>query len=360
MNQKTWVIAGVIVLALIGLTVFYTSQNKVMPAGTTTTIQTTTTTTQTKQASSPTVVTSQSVAPSDTTAVVTGTVIPNGSFTNYTFEYGIASDLSNSVSIQNQTIGSGFARIPAPGYITGLTKDTTYYFRLVAQNQFGKVVGAKYAFQTTHGNPPPVGSAPTTKTLVASGISKNTANLNGEITPNNASTEYWFEYGENQNLGNATSLQSAGSNTTKIPVSVSVSDLLPYTTYYFRLNSQNQFGTVNGAILDFKTAGPPSSVAPSVTTKASSNITTSSATLRGVVNPNGAVTTYWFEYSSDSLLGSLLLNTTDKKSAGAGSKEMAINEDISGLSSKTNYYFRLVAQNDLGTTRGEKISFKTR
>lgn len=368
MNKSIAVVGIIVALVVIGGVAFYTSQNPALPTGNTTstptvstnTDQANTTPVQTQeQAGMPIVTTHASVAPTDTTAVVTGVVTPNGAFTSYWYEYG-TSDLGTKIPSPRQTIGSGFVSIPAPGYITGLVKDTTYYFRLIAENQYGKIAGVQYSFQTSHGNPPPVGSIPTTKTLAASGISRGAANLNGEVTPNRASTQYWFEYGKTTNLGNITGFVSVGDGTAKISALASLSDLNPLTTYYFRLNAQNQFGTVIGAVLNFRTAGPPSSATPSATTKKATDVSTSTVTLRGAVNPNGAETTYWFEYSTDSLFGSVLLRSTERKSAGANTNTMSVEAGVSGLSMETNYYFRLVAQNNLGIVRGENMTFKTR
>jgi len=358
----------VVALLVIGGIVFYVGQNTAsLPGNATSTPAASTDTNpinpapvQIRQPGTPLVTTNASVAPTDTTAVLTGTVTPNGAFTNYWYEYSVSSDLSNKTSSRSQTIGSGFASISAPGYITGLVKDTTYYFRLVALNDYGKIEGAQYSFQTSHGNPPPVGSVPTTRTLAASGISRTTANLNGEVTPNRASTQYWFEYGKTANLGDTTAIVSVGDGTAKLPAVASLAGLDPITTYYFRLNAQNQFGTVNGAILNFKTAGPLSASAPSVVTRSATNLSTSTVTLRGTVNPNGAETRYWFEYSTDSIFGLALLRSTEQKSAGGGSNTTSVDASVSGLSPKTNYYFRLVAQNSFGVVRGERAEFKTK
>lgn len=203
------------------------------------------------QAAVPLVVTSSSVSSSATTVVISGTVNPKGAFTNYWYEYGKTSDLGTKTP--NQAVGSGFASIQAPAYITGLSKNTTYYFQLVAENQYGKVAGNQYTFQTTDSTPAPVGNAPTTKTLSANNISSTTANINGEVTPNKSETQYWFEYGKTPQLGNTSAFSSAGNGATKSSVSISLSDLESKTTYYFRLNAQNQFGTINGSILNFKT-----------------------------------------------------------------------------------------------------------
>ena len=310
------------------------------------------------QAGPPVATTNSSVAPTDTTAVVSGTVVPNGASTAYWYEYGTTASLGKKTS--NQSVGTGYGAIPSPGYITGLAKNTTYYFRLVAENQYGRDNGDTRTFVTSEGTPAPVGGLPTSKTLAANGIARTSANLKGEVNPNRATTQYWFEYGANGNLGNTTSFTSVGSGSALISASTAISNLAPATTYYYRLNAQNQFGTVNGAILTFKTSGPPAAIAPVVTTQQPSPVATTNVTVRGTVNPNGFETKYWFEYSTDSLLGSLLLKTTAKKSAGGDTGVVSVETSISGLKSETNYYYRIVAENNGGTVRGDTITFKTK
>lgn len=256
MNKNTTLVLGIIAVLIIGGAILYSAQNKTatLPDDTTSTVQTTTTTIDTssaRQSGVPILVTSSKVAPSDTTVIVISSVNPNGAFTNYWYEYGNTANLGSRTA--NQSVGSGYVSIPTPGYITGLTKDTTYYFKLVAENLNGKVVGTQYSFKTTLGTPAPVGSVPSVKTISASGISRITANLNGEVTPNKAETEYWFEYGTTADLGDASALVAIGNSSTKSSGALSLSGLTPLTTYYFRINAQNQFGTVNGTILNFKT-----------------------------------------------------------------------------------------------------------
>jgi hypothetical protein len=312
-----------------------------------------------KQAGKPLAITNPSTASSDTTVVVSGTVTPNGALTRYWYEYSISGAV-NQIMSTSQTVGSGFVGISAPSYITGLIKDTNYDFRLVAENQYGRTTGAKYSFKTTTGNLPPIGGVPTVKTVSANGITRSSASLNGEVTPNKAITQFWFEYGQNSNLGNITAFQSVGDGSSKSSVAISLSNLNPLTTYYFRINAQNQFGTVNGTILNFKTSGPQSATAPVVVTKDASDIKNSSVTLHGTVNPSGAETTYWFEYSTKSLVGSVLPDSTNEKTIGASANVSSVEADLSGLDSKITYYFRLVAQNSLGLVRGDSITFKTK
>jgi len=360
------IVGGIVVVAIVGWAIWSFSGG-VGPSPNATTTSTTvnndtnttgTNTVVTSQAGLPIVVTNSSFSPTDTTAVVNGTVNPRGAFTSYWYEYGNTNNLGSKTL--NQTLGSGFVSIQAPAYITGLVKNTTYYFRLVAENRYGRVVGGQYTLETTEGVSTPVGSAPRTKTLPASAISRTTAIINGEVTPNNASTQYWFEYGKTVELGDTSAFSSIGDGNTKSSASVSLSSLEPLTTYYFRINAQNQFGTINGSILNFKTLGPVSAKVPSVTTGNASAVTSSGATLHGTVNPNLADTKYWFEYSTNSLLGQVLLQSSDPVNVGAGGAVVPIDKFVTGLNSGTNYYFRLVAENSMGTVRGERQAFKTK
>jgi phosphodiesterase/alkaline phosphatase D-like protein len=284
-------------------------------------------------------------------------VVPNGAPSSYWYEYGQAATLGNKTS--QQVIGSGFSAIPSPGYITGLSANTTYYFRLAAQNSFGTVYGATYTFSTNN-NPPAQGNPPSGSTNSATSITSSSAGLNGHMDPHSSQTTYWFEYGSNQNFGQITALQSGGSGNVSIAISASVSGLNPGTTYYFRIDAQNQYGTVNGATQSFTTRGPASSAVPAVTTQVASPVATTTATVRGTVNPYGAQTTYWFEYSTSSLFSSAQLHSTAQQSAGAGTNTVAVEANISGLRAGTTYYVRTVAQNSAGTVRGSSVPLKTK
>ena len=96
--------------------------------------------------------------------------------------------------------------------------------------------------------------------------------------------------------------------------------------------------------------------APTATTKSATNVKSTSATLDGTVNANGGTTTAWFEYGTTSGTYS---STTSTQTISSGWSDTSVTTDISGLSSKTTYYYRLVAQNSVGTTYGSELSFAT-
>src|SRR3989344_5535417 len=190
--NKTLMVVLVVILVLLGGGLLYSmTRSTETPNNATSTppvVQNNNTTVATSQeATTPTVVTSTTTFTSDNTAMVIGTVNPKRAFTSYWYEYGTTSNLGNKTV--NQTLGSGFIGIQAPGYITNLTKNTTYYFRLVAENQFGNVVVNQFTFKTTQGSPAPLGSTPTAKTISATGISKTTAKRSEEHTANKSATQ---------------------------------------------------------------------------------------------------------------------------------------------------------------------------
>lgn len=304
----------------------------------------------------PTVTTDRATVPYISTVVVKGTVNPNGTATTYWYEYGETSTLGKKSG--SYLVGSGRTTLYTPAYITGLRSNTNYYFRLVASNALGTVNGSTYEFKTNT-TPPPQGMAPTTTTQSESDVTKTTANLQGKINPNGSETSFWFEYGTTSGLGSVTAIQSTGSGNVTLPISVSVSNLQPLTKYYFRLNAQNQFGTVNGQMLNFTTKGQGVSLIPVVNTTSANQITNSSAKLNAVIKTNGDTTIYWFEYSKDSALVNGVL-TTPELSLNDNTSDVSVSSTINNLDSNTKYYFRSVAKNKSGTISGDVDSFTTK
>jgi hypothetical protein len=95
---------------------------------------------------------------------------------------------------------------------------------------------------------------------------------------------------------------------------------------------------------------------PTVATGAVANVTPQSGTLLGKVRPNGAQTTYLFQYGPTTLYGS----ATTVAAAGNSSNAVAVLANLGGLAPATTYHYRLVAHNRNGTVSGADRSFKTR
>ena len=98
------------------------------------------------------------------------------------------------------------------------------------------------------------------------------------------------------------------------------------------------------------------STKPSVTTGAVADLAAQSATLLGRVDPNGARTTYHFQYGPSTRYGA----ATPPGVATASAGTINVTAPLAGLAPSTTYHYRLVATNRNGTTRGADRTFKTR
>ncbi len=312
--------------------------------------------------SAPTVQTNTEATISNSTAFVSGKITPNGAQTSYWFDYGPTTALLNHTT--KQDIGAGYTAITAPTNITGLKANTQYFFRLNAQNSIGVTRGEVRSF-TTNSTPGVPGKVPTVQTTGPSNVARSTANMNGKIDSNGNETTWWFEYGEKTALGNVTTFGYIPGNQLSTSVTASVSGLKPLTKYYYRINAQNQFGTVNGALSSFTTSGPAGASTPIIKTNAATSIGTSTVTMNARLNPNGSDTTYWFQYSDDSLVSNVLgtvggADVTPNQFMNGDDASIGVKADVSGLSRNTKYYYRIIARNDFGTIVGDVMTFKTR
>lgn len=100
--------------------------------------------------------------------------------------------------------------------------------------------------------------------------------------------------------------------------------------------------------------------APRVSTGAASNVTSTSATLNGTVDPNGNRTTYRFEYGKLTIYGGTSIygmSTAPVTVSGKG--KQSASQSITGLAPSTTYHFRIVATNSAGEVVGADRTFTT-
>jgi hypothetical protein len=95
--------------------------------------------------------------------------------------------------------------------------------------------------------------------------------------------------------------------------------------------------------------------APDASTQASSAVTSSAATLAGLVTPNGATTTYQFWYGPSTSYGS----ATPRAGAGAGTSAEPVTATLNGLRPNTTYHYELIATNSAGVLAGGDRTFTT-
>lgn len=98
--------------------------------------------------------------------------------------------------------------------------------------------------------------------------------------------------------------------------------------------------------------------APKVTTEEATQIASTSATLTGTVNPNGAkVEACEFEYGETTSYSSGKVPCSPMP--GAGEEPIAVSAKLTGLAKHTHYHFRLVAKNKSGEEKGADRTFST-
>jgi hypothetical protein len=91
-------------------------------------------------------------------------------------------------------------------------------------------------------------------------------------------------------------------------------------------------------------------------TEEAKGATESAAKLTGIVNPESALTKYFFEWGP---LASPTEHKTAEVEAGSGRSNVTVEQEISGLTPKTTYAFNIVAKNSTGTEKGLQQKFKT-
>ncbi len=94
---------------------------------------------------------------------------------------------------------------------------------------------------------------------------------------------------------------------------------------------------------------------PIVQTLAATDVSVTTATLNGTINPNGWATMYHFDWGTSVSFDS----TTTAQSAGSGFTPVAVNTILTGLTPETQYFFRVVGTSTSGTYIGDTLSFVT-
>jgi RHS repeat-associated protein len=172
--------------------------------------------------------------------------------------------------------------------------------------------------------------------------------LNGSVNPNGKNTTAWFE----TSTGNS-AIQNLGSGTSPVALTpFSWNNLLPDTTYSFRIVSNNSDGTTYGNWTKFTTA---SNLKPIIFSATVSTPGTTSATLNGQVSGSGESTDAWYESSKT---GSQKLQSTHIENCDTATSLPSFN--LTGLTASTSYQFRVVASSAKGTTTGNWVTFTTK
>jgi hypothetical protein len=178
-------------------------------------------------ASSPTVVTATATNVTETTAVLNGRIIPNGSTTDYVFSYGPTT--AYGAVTPAHSAGAGIKTVDVARVVTGLTPGTVYHYRISASNGAGSGTGADRTFTTT-GHPPAA--------VVTGGtinVGTTVATPTGSINPEGALTSWVVEYGLSTAYGYETQSADLAGVEQPLAVSALLAGLSPETLFHYRI-----------------------------------------------------------------------------------------------------------------------------
>jgi len=188
----------------------------------------------------------------------------------------------------------------------------------------------------------------TMQTNAATSVGTTSATLNGYYTGSGGNV--WFNWGlSSGSLPYATSQQASGGSGSYY--SWTLTGLNPGTTYYFQAVGYS-WGT--GSVLHFTTAIPP----PVATTSAATNVTPTSVSLNGTVNPEGFSTSADFNVSTNSSMTAIVAEP-GATSPGTGTSAVWVGAWINGLEPGTQYWYTCGASNAGGSSVGSVVSFTT-
>jgi hypothetical protein len=194
--------------------------------------------------------------------------------------------------------------------------------------------------------------------VAVTGAAKDTgqtqATLTAKVNPSGAATSVRFDLGTSTSYGLQSAAKDAGAGSDEVTVEIPVQGLTAGTAYHYRVVATNESGTVQGADATFTTSRPPvNPTRPAVSTAGVRDVTPSSATLTGSVNPHSAATSYRFEYGTTTNYGA----ATPATDVASGTRSVGASARIAGLSAGKRYHYRLIASNSVGLTRGADRSF---
>jgi hypothetical protein len=179
-------------------------------------------------------------------------------------------------------------------------------------------------------------SSPSVATGAATKIGNTSVVLNGTVNPNGHATQYSFSYGPTTAYGSTTSTGTVKAGTKAVAVTRTVKGLLPGTTYHYRIGAGSSGGLVAGADRTFTTTGHPPA---SVITGGTINVGKTAATPTGVVNPQGAATTWVIQYGLTTAYGLENFPGT----LPALTTPVTISAQLPGLAPGTLFHYRIVA-----------------
>jgi hypothetical protein len=187
---------------------------------------------------------------------------------------------------------------------------------------------------------------PIIKSLEVYDITATTVKIKGSLLPRGDTVRYHFEYGTTPALGSSSMVYPYTSS-----VNGMVTGLQSETKYHLRLVATNENGSSYSTTTEFTTI----SLTPLVKIKQTVDVTETTATFYGAVNPNSLSTSFYFKYGPTPALGLvtstyLLSDTTEF---------LNVSASVTDLQPRQTYYYKLVATNGFASSETDAVNFFT-
>jgi len=345
----------------------------------------------------PVVTTTAATSLGGTSATLNGTINPNNSTSSASFEYGLTTSYTNTVTGNPPSVSSGYNAVAVSALIIGLDYNTIYHYRVVSTNVAGTTYGNDMTFTTmsvpfcipvfTNGCNAPwymgityFGLNTISQIIPCSGTpsyyhdytsSSTNLALNGSyaITASNESSytmyiKVWIDYNQNNFFDGESEVAGTGyvnpTTTSTIPITVSGSALTGTTRLRVLANyggyptdgcGSYTYGNCNDFSVYLTPPGPPS-----VSTVTASSVKVTTATVNGLVNALGFSTAVSFEYGLTDSYGSTKTATPTPVTGGITT---AVSGALTGLLPNSTYHYRIKGVSSQGTSYGSDMTFLT-
>ena len=245
-----------------------------------------------------------------------------------------------------------------------LTPDTTYFYRVIAENEQSQIEG-----KPAQGTPQSFTTEPAVAPTIepgsehATNLRSQSATLEANINGDDQETTVVFEYA-------TTEAELLAGNGTKVTAHAGESDaiaegLTPATNYYMRVTATNPSGTTHsGAPVTFET--PPAPLVEGTLPEAV-EITPRTAVITNItINPQfeepvepGEEPSYYITYGETTSYGQALPAPTHEKAGYGMAGHTVPAVELYGLKPATTYHYAIIAHNPNGSTSSTDHQFTT-
>ena len=186
-------------------------------------------------------------------------------------------------------------------------------------------------------------------------LEPTTATLAVELNPEGHETTWHFEWGTSESYGESGPTETLGvEEFDPEAVTEELEELIPSTTYHFRLCATNEKGTVCGPDTTFTTLP-----AVAIGAQWASEVAAHSAKLNAELNPLGVAGHWWVEYGTSAAYGAETAHGNLPASFG----NIPLSATPTGLAADTTYHYRFAASDVRDgtpyTVHGPDLSFTT-